>query len=257
MAEFAIPRPLNGLAEFISVKEKLVEIAPTSVPLMEASTLPSSAMVAMVTAKKYVKPGDRVLVLGGGGGVGTFFIQLAKAQDAQYIAVTTSTDKQWLMPTLGADHVINYQEQNWWEDEEILSKKFDLIVDLAVGREAWMRARKSKLLTRRGTFLAVTADKPLLEIHNLRQAFTAMGPMEWRMIRTRLWPLTPRYICLGDWLTAKPGRLAEVAKLVDDGMKVVLDPLSPLPFSQGGVRRGFHTMKDRHAHGKVVILIEE
>lgn len=76
MAMFELPRPLSGLAEYISVKEKLVAMAPKSVPLAEASTLPSSGMSAMLAAKKFVKPGDRVMVLGGCGGVGTFFVQM-------------------------------------------------------------------------------------------------------------------------------------------------------------------------------------
>ncbi|KAL9180415.1 hypothetical protein ACHAXT_008385 [Thalassiosira profunda] len=108
MAMFELPRPLNGLAEFISVKEALVEMAPKSVPLMLASTLPSSALSAMIATNKYVKQGDRILVLGGGGGVGTFFVQMAKAKGASYIAVTSSTDKEWLMPALGADIVVDY-----------------------------------------------------------------------------------------------------------------------------------------------------
>ncbi|KAL7542709.1 hypothetical protein ACHAXR_013017 [Thalassiosira sp. AJA248-18] len=258
MAMFDIPRPLNGLAEFISVKEKLVEMAPKSVPLMEASTLPSSAFIAVVAAKKYVKPGDRVMVLGGGGGVGTFFIQLAKAMGASYVAVTSTIDKEWLMPVLGADKVINYQENNWWEDKEILfGGSFDLIVDLAVGRKSWVKARGSKLLHSHGNFLAITMDKPLGEIHNLRQTLTTMIPVMWRMIWTRLWPCTPRYTWLEDGLEIKPGRFAEVARLVDEGMKIVLDPASPLPFTEEDVKRGFHIMRKRHAHGKVVVLIQD
>ncbi|KAL7549542.1 hypothetical protein ACHAWF_012808 [Thalassiosira exigua] len=260
MAMFELPRPLHGLAEFISVKEKLVEMAPSSVQgaLVEASTLPSSAMSAMIAAKKFVKKGDRCLVLGGGGGVGTFFIQLSKAKGAAYVAVTSTIDKPFLLPALGADNVINYEEGNWWEDEELQSHRpFDLIVDLCVGREAWVKARQSKLLNRNGKFLAFTSDKPLIEIHSLRQTLTAIGPMQWRMLWTRMWPFVPRYIWHADGLEIKPGRLAEVAKLVDDGMKIVLDPSSPLPFSEEGVKRGFHLMKKRHAHGKIVVTMEE
>jgi NADPH:quinone reductase-like Zn-dependent oxidoreductase len=259
MAEFELPRPLDGLAEYVSVKENLVELAPNSVPLMLASTLPSSAMSAMVAAKKYVKPGYRVLILGGGGGVGTFFLQLAKKYGAGYICTTfSSRDKEWLMPALGVDKVINYQEENWWENKELLWRgPFDVIVDLAVGREAWRKARSSKLLSRHGRFLAFTSDKPLLEIHNFRQTITSIGPMMFRGLWTRLCPFVPTYTCLGDWLEPKPGRLAEVAKLVDDGMVIVLDPVSPLSFTEEDVKRGFDIMKQRRARGKVVISIKE
>lgn len=258
IAEFELPRPLNGLAEYISVKEKLVEMAPNSLPLMEAAALPSSALSAMVAAKKYVKPGFRVLILGGSGGVGTYFIQLAKKYGAGYVACTSTTDKNWLLPALGADKVINYENECWWEDKELLWRgPFDLIVDLAVGKEAWKKARTSKLLTRHGRFLTFTADNPLLEIHNFRQTITAVGPMMWRGFWTRLSPFTPTYTCLGDWLEPKVGRLAEVGKLVNDGMKVVLDPVSPLAFTEEDVRRGFDIMKQRHACGKIIVLIED
>jgi NADPH:quinone reductase-like Zn-dependent oxidoreductase len=256
MAMFELPRPLNGLAEYISCKEKLVEMAPKSVPLAFASALPSSAMSAMIAAQKHVRNGDRVMVLGGCGGVGTFFVQLAKAMGAAYVAVTSTTDKEWLMPSLGVDKVINYEEDNWWEDKELLTGgPFDLIVDLAVGYEAWAKAKQSKLLDRHGTFLAFTSDKALIEIHNMRQTITAIGPMQCRTLWTKLWPCSPRYIW-HDGLEVKPGRLAEVARLVDDGiMRIVLDPVSPLPFSEESVKRGFHIMKKRHAHGKVVVSI--
>ena len=182
---------------------------------------------------------------------------MAKAQGlASFVAVTSTADKEWLM-SLGADKVINYHEENWWEDEDLLcAEPFDLIVDLAVGRKAWMEAKRSKLLGRHGTFLSVT-NNPLMEIHNIRQTFSAMLPGMWRMMWTGLWPCSPRYVWCTDALEIKNGRLREVAQLVDDGIKISLDQASPLPFSEEGVKLGFHIMQKRHAHGKVVISIEE
>lgn len=183
-------------------------------------------------------------------------LRRAKAYGATYVATTSTTDKDWLLPSLGADRVIKYANKNWWEDEELLSgEPFDLIVDLAVGRDAWVKAKQSKLIDRHGKFLALTLDKPLLEVHSLRQIFTVMGPMQWRMIWTKLWPFSPRYLWHSNGLEVKPGRLEEVASLVDNGMKIVLDPISPLPFTEEDVKRGFHIMKKRHAHGKVVVKI--
>eukprot|EP00581_Thalassiosira_minuscula_P009326 CAMPEP_0183706152 /NCGR_PEP_ID=MMETSP0737-20130205/3056_1 /TAXON_ID=385413 /ORGANISM="Thalassiosira miniscula, Strain CCMP1093" /LENGTH=361 /DNA_ID=CAMNT_0025933487 /DNA_START=369 /DNA_END=1454 /DNA_ORIENTATION=+ len=258
MAMFELPRPLNGLAEYVSVKEELVEMAPKTIPLVEASTLPSSALAAMTAAEHSIRVGDRVLVLGGGGGVGTFFVQLAKAHGASFVAVTSTTDKGWLLPSLGADLVINYAEKNWWEiDQLLLEDSFDLIVDLGVGRDAWKKAKQAKLLDRHGRFVAITADNPLMELHNLRQALATFGKMQWRILWTKLWPCTPRYIWYGDLLECTPGRLAEVEMFVDNGMRVVLDPVSPLPFTEEGVKRGFRVMKKRHAHGKVVVSMVE
>ncbi|KAL7471225.1 hypothetical protein ACHAXS_011537, partial [Conticribra weissflogii] len=78
LAMFELPRPLHGLAEYVSVKENLVEMAPKNATPVESAALTSSALSAHLAVEKFVRPGYRILVLGGSGGVGTFFIQLAK-----------------------------------------------------------------------------------------------------------------------------------------------------------------------------------
>jgi len=256
VAMFELPRPLNGLAELISVKESLVEVASTNIPLVESSTLTSSALSAMMAANKYCCEGDRVLVLGGSGGVGCFLIQLLKARGASFIA-TTSTQRE-LMLSLGADVVINYQNENWFENSHLLkSEQFDLIVDLAVGYDAWQKARESKLLKiSGGKFIAFTSDNALVEVHNWWQLLTVFVPMQWREIWTKLWPIVPQYIW-HNGLDVQPGDLANVTKLVEDGtMKIVLDPISPLAFTEKDVKQGFIRMQKRCAHGKIVVSMQ-
>mmetsp|Transcript_7342 Transcript_7342/g.10525 ORF Transcript_7342/g.10525 Transcript_7342/m.10525 type:complete len:359 (+) Transcript_7342:138-1214(+) len=256
VAMFELPRPLNGLAEFIAVKESLVELASTNIPLVESSTLTSSALSAMTAANKYCCEGDRVLVLGGSGGVGCFLIQLLKARGASFIA-TTSTQRE-LMLSLGADVVINYQNENWFENSDLLKgREFDLIIDLAVGCDSWQKARQSKLLkTSGGKFVAMTSDNALVEAHNWWQLTTVFVPMQWRELWTRFWPSCPAYIW-HNGLDVKPGDLANVTKLVEDGtMKIVLDPVSPLTFTEKGVKHGFKVMQKRCAHGKVVVSMQ-
>eukprot|EP00986_Skeletonema_menzelii_P009937 scaffold4643_cov174-Skeletonema_menzelii.AAC.9 len=225
VAMFELPRPLNGLAEFLSVKESLVELASTNIPLVESSTLTSSAM----TAAK----------------------QLLKARGASFIA-TTSTQRD-LMLSLGADVVINYQDENWFENSELQnSKEFDLVIDLAVGYEAWQKVRQCQLLkSSGGKFIAITMDNALAEVHNWWQLTTVFVPMQWRELWTKFFPSVPQYIW-HNGLDIQPGDLEKVSRLVEDGtMKIVLDPISPLPFSEKGVKQGFTVMQKRCAHGKV------
>lgn len=257
LAMFELPRPLHGLAEFISVKENLAEIAPKNASPVESAALTSSALSAYLAVKKFVKSGHRILVLGGSGGVGAFFIQLAKKEGASFVA-TTSTEKE-LMLSLGADKVINYKEVNWWEDRILLeAEPFDLMVDLAIGYEAWVQANKSHMLKTRkngGLFLAFASDEPLLEVHNLWQTMKTLLPMAWRAFSTKYLSSSPQYTW-HDGLDVKPGVFAEIVSLFEDGsLKVVLDPISPLPFTEDGVKRGFILMQERHAHGKVVVQI--
>ena len=72
---------------------------------------------------------------------------------------------------------------------------------------------------------------------------------------TLLWPRIPKYI----WhvgLDLKPGHLEELGKLVEEGkLRVVLDPISPVPFDTERIQLAFHLMESRHAHGKVVVQI--
>lgn len=256
VAMFELPRPMNGLAELISVKESLVEVASTDIPLVESCTLTSSALSAMMAANKYCSAGDRVLVLGGSGGVGCFLIQLLKARNASFIA-TTSTQRE-LMLSLGADMVINYQNENWFENHHLLkSEQFDLIVDLAVGYDAWQTARQSKLLKiSGGKFVAFTSDNALVEVHNWWEAVTVFVPMQWREIWTKFWPFVPQYVW-HNGLDIQPGYLANVTKLVEDGtMKVVLDPTCPLAFTEKEVKQGFTRMQKRCAHGKIVVSMQ-
>lgn len=258
IAMFELPRPLNALAEFCSVPEKLVEFAPTSVGAPEASCLTSSAVAALRAVRKFVKVGSRVLVLGGSGGVGTFLVQLARNAGASYIA-SISTDAD-LISSLGADRAIDYTAENWFEIEEFKNKPFDIIFDLGVGRrEAWEKAKSTKVLKngwQGGKYCSLTGDEPLMKIHNASQAFAFFLKTLWRPTWTSIWRFVPRYIWYLDALTLEPGDLKELGQLVDDGkIRVILDPVSSSKLTAEAVKRGFHLMAKRKAHGKVVIEI--
>ena len=102
----------------------------------------------------------------------------------------------------------------------------------------------------------MTSDNALVEAHNWWQLTKVFVPMQWREFWTKFFPSVPQYIW-HNGLDVQPGDLANVTKLVEDGkMKIVLDPISPLPFSEKGVKEGFAVMQKRCAHGKVVISLQ-
>ena len=109
-----------------------------------------------------MKVGDRVLVLGAGGGFGTAFVQLARDAGASYIAATSTNEA--MLKNLGVDRIVNHQKEQWWNDPEFLSKPFDLVVDAAEGKAAWDRVRSepSPLKSGKdgGRFLAVAMPNP-------------------------------------------------------------------------------------------------
>jgi NADPH:quinone reductase-like Zn-dependent oxidoreductase len=260
LAMFEIPRPLDGLAEYTCVKEGLVECYQpnnTNIRPTEAACLTSSALAAWRAVQPNVKSGDRVLVLGASGGVGTFLVQLARNAGADYIAATSTAAK--LLESLGVDRVINYNEEDWWDVSEFQATPFDVVFDLGVGKkEAWIKAKTSKVLKsgwNGGRYVTFSGDDPEMKIHNLWQTLTFVAQMYRRVLWTNLfWKFEPRYIIISDVLNATPGVFSQLTQLVADGkLKVILDRRSP--FTLEAVKRGFHLMNARHAHGKVVIEI--
>ncbi|MEM1353795.1 MAG: zinc-binding dehydrogenase [Planctomycetota bacterium] len=101
------------LADFALANERLLALAPRTIPLVDAAALP---LVAITAWEGWDKCGcgenQRVLVHGGTGGVGHLALQLAKARGAQVTATVGSDDKTAIAQNLGADHVINYKNED-------------------------------------------------------------------------------------------------------------------------------------------------
>lgn len=261
LAMFESPRPLHGLAEYACAKESLVEMRPETITPAEAACLTSSALTAF-HAVQHVKTGNRVLILGGSGGVGTFLIQLASNAGASYIA-TTSTDEQ-LCHSLGADHVINYKKQNFWDIPAFKKDPFDVIFDLGVGRYySWKQAKDSKILKNgwnSGKYVTASGDEPEMKIHNLWQTWRFVGGIYSRVAWTSLWRWDPSYIHLSSVLDVTPGVFQGLTQLVQNKqLKVVFHPSlqSSFKLDLESVKRGFHIMNKRAGHGKVVIHISK
>ncbi len=103
-------------AAYRIVKTFLTEKCPSSISSVEACGLAASSQAAKTLVRDYVKQGDRVLVIGGSGAVGTGVLQYAKFSGASEV-VTVSTQAD-LCKSLGATRVIDYRKQKWWQMEE-------------------------------------------------------------------------------------------------------------------------------------------
>ncbi|KAL6981839.1 2-methylene-furan-3-one reductase [Sarracenia purpurea var. burkii] len=115
------------LAEFTAVEENLVAAKPDNISFEEAASLPLVVQTAMEGFKTAgFKEGQTVFVVGGGGGVGTMVVQLAKqVYGAARVVATASTGKVEFVKSLGADIVVDYTKTPYEEVEE----KFDLVYD--------------------------------------------------------------------------------------------------------------------------------
>ncbi|MEP5613471.1 MAG: NAD(P)-dependent alcohol dehydrogenase [Cyclobacteriaceae bacterium] len=117
----------GGFAEYVCAKEKAFVHKPSGMSFMEAAAIPQAGVMALQGIRDYrdIQPGEKVLINGAGGGVGTFAIQLAKLYDAHITAVDR-TSKLDFMQTLGADEVIDFTEEDFTERDAA----YDLILDV-------------------------------------------------------------------------------------------------------------------------------
>jgi NADPH:quinone reductase-like Zn-dependent oxidoreductase len=249
----------GGLAEYHIVDSSLAARKPANISSVDGAALANSAGQALQALKaSTLQPGDRVLILGGSGGVGSALVQLAKRAGAAYVAAT-STDAK-LVSALGADRVVDHTAENWWKVQEFQDAPFDIIIDCAEGVKAWRAAtRKPAAGTRSvfsptGRFLAVVLNDWHIVVkqpwHLASVLLPPLGRQLWNTVR----PNGRRYMMFLGGVDGK--KLAEVASLVSEGeLRVPLDPQSPFPLTEAGVKAAFELMGSRHAHGKVVIEV--
>ncbi|MEO0648806.1 MAG: NAD(P)-dependent alcohol dehydrogenase, partial [Cyanobacteria bacterium J06650_10] len=121
----------GAFAEYVSVPETALVHKPTNLSFEEAATVPVSGLAALQSLRDYgeIQPGQRVLVNGASGGVGSFAVQLAKGFGAEVTAVC-STNKIETVKSLGADHIVDYTQS----DPTKPIQPYDLIVDAAAYR---------------------------------------------------------------------------------------------------------------------------
>ncbi len=144
--------PTGSYAEYICLPEEwkhgVLAIKPDNLGFKEAAALPIGAMTAMyLLDKASLNKGQKVLVYGASGSVGSYAVQLAKQQDAMVTAVCSGPNFD-MVRSLGADNVLDYKKEDYSESLE----KFDIVFD-AVGKTTKSKAKK--VLKEGGTFVTI------------------------------------------------------------------------------------------------------
>ena len=151
----------GAFAEYVSVPESALALKPTSMTFEEAATFPQAAVLAlqnlrgagpsppspMFMDKGQIQPGEKVLINGAGGGMGTFAVQIAKYFGAEVTGVD-SAKKLDMLRSIGADHVIDYTQEDFTKS----GQRYDLILDAVAYR--WILAHK-RALSPKGMFVYV------------------------------------------------------------------------------------------------------
>jgi NADPH:quinone reductase-like Zn-dependent oxidoreductase len=142
----------GSFAEYACVRQDKAAPKPATLTFQQAAAVPISALTALqgLRDKGAVQPGQKALIIGAAGGVGSFAVQLAKAFGAEVTGVCSPT-KVDLVRSIGADHVVDYTH----DDVTDGTRHYDLILDTA-GRRSLARLRRA--LTPKGTLVIVGGE---------------------------------------------------------------------------------------------------
>lgn len=139
----------GGFAEYVCVREDALARKPPEMSFLEAASFPHASMLAMQGLVDYgaIQEGQKLLINGGGGGVGTLGVQLAKLYGCETTGVDSGAKLEH-MRAAGFDHVIDYEREDFTRSGE----RYDLILDAKTNRPPWHYARA---LRPRGTYVTV------------------------------------------------------------------------------------------------------
>ena len=222
----------GGFAEYVCARECALALKGPRMTFEEAAAIPQAGLLALqaLRDKGRIQPGQRLLINGAGGGVGTFAIQIARLYGSEVTAVD-SPEKLDMLRSMGAAHVIDYTQEDFTRS----AGRYDLILDVKTSRSVLACARA---LSPKGVYVTVGGSMP-----RLFQSLV-LGP--WISITRN------RSIRL---LVLKPNKgLAYMRELFEAG-KVV--PVIDGPYTLGEVPQAFRLFGEGRHKGKVVITIEQ
>ena len=224
---------LGAYAEYVCAPARAFALKPARLSFEEAATIPQSAVLALqgLRGKRHVQPGDSVLINGAGGNVGPFAVQIAKHFGAEVTGVD-STDKLEMVRSVGADHVIDYTQEDVIRDGQL----YDLILDVVARRSmlAWRRALKPG-----GAYVMLGASTGLL----LQGTF--LGPM---ISMTG----SQKMAVMWWWKPFNPKDVAFLKELIEAGS---LAPVIDRRYQLSEVPEALRYLEEGKAVGKVVITV--
>jgi NADPH:quinone reductase-like Zn-dependent oxidoreductase len=200
----------GAFAEHVCVPAKGLSRKPEALSWEEAAGIPTAGMTALQALRtgRKVEPGQRVLIHGASGGVGTFAVQLAKSMGAHVTAVCSAANVD-LVRSLGADEVVDYTKQSVTDHAIAAGLTYNKILDI-VGRPGWRR-----LLRPSGAVVAVALPDPTSECVPCQMCRVACSPWCCCCASTKKAHIFLQAVAAAD--------LAELAQMAEAGkLRVVL-----------------------------------
>jgi NADPH:quinone reductase-like Zn-dependent oxidoreductase len=218
---------LGAYAEYVAVKEKTVFPKSESIFFADAAALSIAGLTSLqaLRDKGRIVPGSKALINGASGGVGTFAIQIAKVLGAEVTAVCSAANAG-LVKGLGADHIIDYRQQDFTSSTE----RYDCIFD-AVSAKSFGACKKA--LTRHGIYINTLPTPAVF----------------WSIFVTSLWPGKKAATMM---VAQRASDMAWLCGQVGTGrIKVIIDKVFPLE----KVKEAMAYSETGRARGKIILKV--
>jgi NADPH:quinone reductase-like Zn-dependent oxidoreductase len=221
-------------AEYTAAREDRLALKPKSASFDEAAVVPVAGLTALQAVRDHgrVQPGQKVLINGAAGGVGTFALQIAKVYGAEVTAVCSTANVEQAR-SLGADHVVDYTH----DDFTRLGERFDVMLDIAGSRSLGPCRR---VLARDATVVAVGGKMT-----------KGLGPLR-HLAAMRLGAIGRSQQVVNFIAKTTPEELGGIAELMDTGqVRSVIDR----QYALADVADGLRYLGTQHARGKLLVTI--
>ena len=227
----------GAMAEYVAVRaDGALALKPANVSFAQAAAIPIAAITALqgLRDKGRLQPGQKVLINGASGGVGTFAVQIAKALGAEVTAVCSTRNAE-LVRSLGADHVIDYTKTNFTEGTE----RYDLVLD-NVGNHSLLATRR--VLKSKGILVIISGSKENRWI----------GPLSRPIVAALLSPFVSQEMGMM-MANSNHDDLNVLGELVRTGK---VTPVIDRQYSLHEAAAAMGYLAEGHARGKVVVTLE-
>jgi len=234
---FALMEQGGGFAEYVTVRESLLAQKPKNLSYEHAAAVPMAAVTALLSLRDtgQLKPGQKVLVNGASGGVGTFAVQIARALGAKVAGVCGPRNLD-LVSSIGADEVLDYSAEDFTRH----GQRYDLMLDIAGTRSA---AGCRRILTPKGTLVVVggPAGRWLQPAGHMFSTLAVAPLASQRMVMANV---------AGS--TEHKQNLMTLTQLIESGQ---VTPAIDRTYAFGEIPAAITYQEQGHARGKVVVTV--
>jgi NADPH:quinone reductase-like Zn-dependent oxidoreductase len=227
----------GAFAEYVCAPERALVVKPANVTFEQAASVPVAGLTALqgLRDKGQIQPGQKVLINGAAGGVGTFAVQIAKSLGADVTGVCSTRNIE-MVRSIGADHVIDYTQEDFTKSGQHYDVMFDLVSNHSF-------SARRRILTPKGTYigagvLGLGGSMLRLLAHQIGEL--VLSPFASQKFVTLMAKLNqPDLTILGELISS-----GKVTSVIDKRYR-----LSEVPDALRYLAEG-------HARGKVVITLE-